>query len=60
MSFNKRFLPKKDVLEIKLKELGVDQFLKIYYYNPDAIIGDKESFKFIESILNKTNKDIKK
>jgi len=51
MSFNKRILPKKEVLEIRLKNLGVEEFLKIYYYNPDAIIGDKESFDFVEQVL---------
>lgn len=51
MGFNKRILPDVNVLEKRLEELGVDEFLKIYYYNPDCLMGSEESMNFVKSIL---------
>lgn len=52
MGFNKRYLPEVAVLEKRLPEMGREQFLKIYYFNPDAIIGSQESFEFVKRVLN--------
>lgn len=52
MGFNKRILPDINTLKKRLEELGVDEFLKIYYYNPDCLIGSKESMDFIKSLLS--------
>jgi hypothetical protein len=52
MGFNKRYLPQVSVLERRLEELGRDEFLKIYYFNPDALLGSTESFDFIKAVLD--------
>ncbi len=59
MSFNKRILPNILVLEERLNSLGTTDFLKIYYYNPDAIIGSKESFEFVKNVLSEETKSKK-
>lgn len=56
MGFNKRYLPEIDVLKKRLNDIGVEMFLKIYYFNPDAIIGSKESMDFVESIYEANKK----
>lgn len=60
MGFNKRYLPEASVLEKRLEELGRDQFLKIYYFNPDAILGSTESFEFVKAVLNETQNIVSK
>lgn len=50
MSFNKRYIPDVEKLKGLLDEMGPDYFLKIYLFNPDARIGSKESFDFIDKV----------
>jgi hypothetical protein len=39
-------------LKERLKDMGREQFLKIYYFNPDAIFGSQKSFEFVKEVLN--------
>jgi hypothetical protein len=50
MSFNKRYIPSVNRLKQLLCEMGESYFLKIYLFNPDARIGSKESFDFIDNV----------
>lgn len=50
MSFNKRYIPEVNKLKELLVEMGESYFLKIYLFNPDARIGSKESFDFIDTV----------
>ena len=52
MGFNKRHLPEVPVLERRLEEMGREEFLKIYYFNPDALFGSQKSFEFVKKVLN--------
>jgi hypothetical protein len=50
MGFNKRYIPEVSRLKELLVEMGESYFLKIYLFNPDARIGSKESFDFIDDV----------
>ena len=51
MGFNKRYLPPVDSLrEIRGKMKDDAYFLKIYLYNPDAIIGSEDSMDYLREV----------
>jgi hypothetical protein len=50
MGFNKRYVPELNRLKELLVEMGESYFLKIYLFNPDAVIGSKESLDFIDEV----------
>jgi len=51
MGFNKKILPALDSLK-KIREnyANDSEFLRIFLYNPDAIIGSTESFAYLKKI----------
>lgn len=51
MGFNKRFLPKlEDLKSIRDRMEDDNQFLRIYLYGPDAIIGSEESLQYVRLV----------
>lgn len=53
MGFNKKILPQLEALE-KIRESYANdaEFLRIFLYNPDALIGSQESLNYLKKIDN--------
>jgi hypothetical protein len=53
MGFNKRYLPEiRKLKEIRLKINSDKDFLNIYLYRPDAVLGSVESMNYIREVEN--------
>lgn len=51
MGFNKKILPKIEALEKIRENYSNDaEFLRIFLYNPDALIGSQESLDYLKKI----------
>jgi len=60
MGFNKKYLPEiKDLISIREKMNSDVEFLKMYLYSPDAILGSFESMEFLKDVelLQNNKKD---
>lgn len=54
MGFNKKYIPDLENLkDIRERMNDDDYFLKIYLYNPDALIGPVESIDYLKELSNK-------
>ena len=53
MSFNRRFLQEKEVLENTLMINGSEEFYSIYVKKTDTFIGTNEAVEFIDDFLEK-------
>jgi hypothetical protein len=57
MGFNKLILPDPDSLKRIREYLDDDElFFKRYWYNPDAITGSSESFKYVKDLIESYEK----
>jgi len=59
MGFNKRYLPELDKLrEIREKMNSDEEFLNMYLYRPDTVIGSTDSMDYVkglESLVKEKN-----
>lgn len=59
MGFNKRYLPELNkIKEIRKKMNSDEEFLNVYLYRPDAVIGSTDSMDYVkevESLLKEKN-----
>jgi hypothetical protein len=63
MGFNKLFIPELETLKERLKEMGNEEFGKLWvsrYLKADAIIGPADSMDFIKQFINMEHNDSKK
>lgn len=53
MGFNKRYLPKLESLkEIREKMNSDKEFLNMYLYRPDVVLGSVDSMSYVKEIEN--------
>jgi hypothetical protein len=51
MGFNKRYLPELDKLrEIREKMNSDEEFLNMYLYRPDTVIGSADSMDYVKGV----------
>jgi hypothetical protein len=51
MGFNKRYLPELDKLrEIREKMNSDEEFLNMYLYRPDTVIGSTDSMDYVKGV----------
>jgi len=51
MGFNKKYLPEiEDLKEIRRSFNNDEEFISMYLYKPDAIIGSNESHSYLKTI----------
>ena len=59
MGFNKKYVPViSDLIKIRESIKDDDIFLNLYFYNPDALVGSKESIEYLEQLSEK-RKEVK-
>ena len=53
MGFNKRYLPELDKLrEIREKMNSDEEFLNMYLYRPDVVLGSADSMDYVKEVEN--------
>jgi len=56
MSFNKKYIPELEKLKLIRESYNDDkEFLRVYLYKPDALIGSDISMQYLEDLHKKIN-----
>ena len=51
MGFNKRYLPELDKLKVIREKMNSDEeFLNMYLYRPDTVIGSTDSMDYVKEV----------